>query len=94
MWPHRTRRDGEILLDQTQIQIALWIFAVLWLLRVGWAVVGRKASLPRLSSQHIIALIAMIAKRTNRRMGGHYASAEDTAPAHTYVNYRKDIEEV
>jgi hypothetical protein len=88
-----------MLLDERTIQIAVWIFAVLWFLRIGWAVAGRKASLRRHFATVILTassllLIAMIARETHRRMGGHYAPADDTAPADPYVNYRNDIEEV
>lgn len=74
------------------------IFAILWFLRVGWAVAGRKASLRRhLATAILMAssllLIAMIVKETNRRVGGHYAPADDTAPARPYVDYRNGIEE-
>lgn len=86
------------MLDQSTIQIAVWVIAILWFLRICWTVASRTMSLRRHLATAILTassllLIAMIAKETNRRMGGHYAPADDAAPARPYVNYRNDIEE-
>jgi hypothetical protein len=87
-----------MLLDQSTIHILGWVFAVLWSLRICWTIGGRKISLRRHLATAILTassllLIAMIARETHRRMGGHYAPAKDTAPTHPYVNYRNDVEE-